>query len=80
MVQLEELLAIRHCVFIMGPPGAGKTQCWKTLAQARKLRNNPTKVSARASCVIYVYSKPNGSRSPTTHPCVHSLTPRRWWT
>ncbi len=44
VVQLEELLAIRHCVFIMGPPGAGKTQCWKTLAQARKLRNNPTKV------------------------------------
>lgn len=44
VVQLEELLAIRHCVFIMGPPGAGKTQCWKALAQARKLRNNPTKV------------------------------------
>lgn len=44
VVQLEELLAIRHCVFIMGPPGAGKTQCWKTLAKARKLRNNPTKV------------------------------------
>jgi ABC-type phosphate/phosphonate transport system ATPase subunit len=44
VVQLEELLAIRHCVFIMGPPGAGKTQCWKTLVHARKLRNNPTKV------------------------------------
>jgi SpoVK/Ycf46/Vps4 family AAA+-type ATPase len=47
VVQLEELLAIRHCVFIMGPPGAGKTQCWKTLAQARKLRNNPTKVRTK---------------------------------
>ena len=22
--QLDELLAIRHCVFVMGPPGAGK--------------------------------------------------------
>lgn len=44
VVQLQELLAIRHCVFVMGPPGAGKSACWKTLAQARKLRNNPTKV------------------------------------
>lgn len=23
VVQLEELLEIRHCVFVMGPPGAG---------------------------------------------------------
>lgn len=29
VVQLEELLAIRHCVFVMGPPGAGKSQTWK---------------------------------------------------
>lgn len=35
VVQLEELLQIRHCVFVMGPPGAGKTQAWKTLAEAR---------------------------------------------
>ncbi|CAM9224257.1 unnamed protein product, partial [Choristocarpus tenellus] len=38
VVQLEELLAIRHCVFVMGPPGAGKSQSWKTLAAARKLQ------------------------------------------
>eukprot|EP00904_Undaria_pinnatifida_P003126 jgi/Undpi1/12814/HiC_scaffold_7.g02481.m1 len=38
VVQLEELLQIRHCVFVMGPPGAGKSQSWKTLAAARKLR------------------------------------------
>jgi dynein heavy chain len=38
VVQLEELLEIRHCVFVMGPPGAGKTQCWKTLGEARTLR------------------------------------------
>ena len=34
-IELEELLAIRHCVFVMGPPGAGKSQVWKTLASAR---------------------------------------------
>lgn len=43
VVQLEELLEIRHCVFVMGPPGAGKTQCWKTLAQARTRRGDKTK-------------------------------------
>lgn len=34
VVQLNELLAIRHCVFVMGPPGAGKSSTWKTLAKA----------------------------------------------
>ncbi|RLN78111.1 hypothetical protein BBJ28_00010518 [Nothophytophthora sp. Chile5] len=36
VIQLEELLAIRHCVFIMGPPGSGKTECCETLVAARK--------------------------------------------
>ena len=46
VVQLEELLAIRHCVFVMGPAGAGKSQCWRTLKEARNLRDPemPTKV------------------------------------
>jgi len=34
VAQLDELLAIRHCVFVMGLAGAGKSSCWKTLAQA----------------------------------------------
>jgi dynein heavy chain len=28
VVQLKELLEIRHSVFVMGPPGAGKTSVW----------------------------------------------------
>jgi dynein heavy chain len=28
VVQLSELLAVRHCVFTMGPPGAGKSSTW----------------------------------------------------
>ena len=46
VVQLEELLAIRHCVFVMGPAGAGKSQCWRTLKEARDLRDPslPTKI------------------------------------
>ena len=39
VVQLEELLAIRHCVFVMGPAGAGKSQCWRTLKEARDMRH-----------------------------------------
>jgi dynein heavy chain len=33
--QLSELMEIRHCVFVMGPPGAGKSSVWKTLAKAQ---------------------------------------------
>ena len=35
VVQLKELLEIRHCVFIMGPPGSGKSSTWKTLARSQ---------------------------------------------
>lgn len=33
IVQLEELFAVRHSVFICGFAGTGKTQVWKTLYQ-----------------------------------------------
>jgi dynein heavy chain len=35
IVQLGELLEIRHCVFVMGPDGCGKPQTWKCLAAAK---------------------------------------------
>lgn len=35
IVQLSELLEIRHCVFVMGPAGAGKSSTWKMLAKAQ---------------------------------------------
>eukprot|EP00879_Flechtneria_rotunda_P027778 GHRR01029772.1.p1 GENE.GHRR01029772.1~~GHRR01029772.1.p1 ORF type:complete len:1069 (+),score=390.30 GHRR01029772.1:36-3209(+) len=34
VVQLSELLAIRHCVFLMGPTGSGRTEVYKVLARA----------------------------------------------
>uniref|UniRef100_K3WLS4 AAA+ ATPase domain-containing protein n=1 Tax=Globisporangium ultimum (strain ATCC 200006 / CBS 805.95 / DAOM BR144) TaxID=431595 RepID=K3WLS4_GLOUD len=40
IIQLEELLAIRHCVFVMGPPGSGKTECCETLVAARKKKGD----------------------------------------
>lgn len=33
VVQLAEILEVRHCCFIIGPPGCGKTAVWKTLAK-----------------------------------------------
>jgi len=33
-VQYEELLHVRHSVFILGPAGSGKTQCWRCLQGA----------------------------------------------
>ncbi|KAJ0395717.1 hypothetical protein P43SY_006365 [Pythium insidiosum] len=40
VIQLEELLAIRHCVFVMGPPGSGKTECRDTLMAARRKKGD----------------------------------------
>ena len=34
-VQLGELMEIRHCVFVMGPAGCGKSKAWQILAQAK---------------------------------------------
>jgi dynein heavy chain len=35
IIQLKELMEIRHSVFVMGPPGCGKSQTWKTLGKAQ---------------------------------------------
>jgi len=42
VVQLKELLAIRHCVFIMGPAGCGKSQTWKVLCKAQTVAGEKT--------------------------------------
>ena len=33
-IQLAEILEVRHCCFIIGPAGSGKTEVWKTLTYA----------------------------------------------
>ena len=37
VVQLEELLVVRHCVMVLGNAGTGKSQIWKTLARSYNL-------------------------------------------
>jgi dynein heavy chain, axonemal len=34
IVQFSELMAIRHCIFLMGPTGVGRTEVYRTLARA----------------------------------------------
>lgn len=44
IVQLKELLQIRHCVFVMGPPGCGKTKTWQMLGKAQDKTGKKTTI------------------------------------
>ena len=50
VVQMEELLQIRHSVFAMGPAGAGKTQCWSILAKAQEQFDGELKYNGKVCC------------------------------
>ena len=41
IVELEELLNVRHSVFIIGPAGSGKTEVWRSLSAAYSKRGTP---------------------------------------
>ena len=41
-VQLSEILEVRHCVFVIGPPGSGKSTVWKTLSDTYKSKGADT--------------------------------------
>ncbi|ESS67196.1 hypothetical protein TCDM_04102 [Trypanosoma cruzi Dm28c] len=68
-VQYEELLHVRHSVFVLGPAGCGKTECWKCLQGAlTKLHKDEWKAKAVSSCLnpkaitsneLYGYFTPN---------------------
>jgi dynein heavy chain len=31
VIQMAEILEVRHCIFVVGPPGCGKSAVWQTL-------------------------------------------------
>jgi dynein heavy chain len=68
IVQLKELMEIRHSVFTMGPPGCGKSMTWKTLARAWTLSG--TKCS-------YVDINPKVVSTNEFYGVVHPAT-REW--
>lgn len=35
-VDLDDILDVRHTMFIIGPPGCGKSTIWKTLLKTHK--------------------------------------------
>ena len=70
VVQLEELLAIRHCVFVMGPPACGKSQCWHTLQAARMELKPPKRTK-------YVDLDPKAVTPEELYGYVHPAT-REW--
>jgi len=43
--QLRELFTVRWSVFLLGPPGAGKTAVWRTLAAAQQALGEATDVA-----------------------------------
>eukprot|EP00742_Colponemidia_sp_Colp-10_P004139 GILJ01004417.1.p1 GENE.GILJ01004417.1~~GILJ01004417.1.p1 ORF type:complete len:2854 (+),score=646.67 GILJ01004417.1:919-8562(+) len=42
VVQLRDILQVRHCAFVMGPPGCGKTTVWETLCRALRRKGEET--------------------------------------
>jgi dynein heavy chain len=42
VVQLQEIIDVRHCCFIIGNPGSAKTTIWKTLAGAATMGGSET--------------------------------------
>ncbi|KAI8812367.1 dynein heavy chain and region D6 of dynein motor-domain-containing protein [Cladochytrium replicatum] len=68
VVQLEELLAVRHCVFIIGNAGTGKSQIWKMLAK--------TYNSTGRKCV-YADLDPKAVNTDDLFGCINPST-REW--
>ncbi|KAJ1558852.1 Dynein heavy chain 9, axonemal [Nowakowskiella sp. JEL0078] len=68
VVQLEELLAVRHCVFIIGNAGTGKSQIWKMLAK--------TYNSIGKKC-IYADLDPKAVSTDDLFGCINPST-REW--
>lgn len=70
--QLRDLLAVRHCVFLLGPPMAGKSELWKTLARAQQQFGT---ISAPTHTILSSDPKQNtfaGTR--TLHPVINPNT------
>ena len=64
-IDLADILDVRHCMFIIGPPGCGKTTVWKTLLKTHKNNKedgefdtlNPKAVTANELFGCYTKSK-----------------------
>lgn len=67
-VQLAEILEVRHCCFIIGNTGCGKSAVWKTLAAAFSSQGNET---------IYDITDPKAVTSDELFGCMNPKT-KEW--
>lgn len=56
VVQLSELLAIRHCVFLMGPTGSGRSEVYKVSCMG-----SAGWADSREGATLQVQPPPHGS-------------------
>ncbi|KAI9209879.1 dynein heavy chain and region D6 of dynein motor-domain-containing protein, partial [Polychytrium aggregatum] len=68
VVQLEELMVVRHCVFIIGNGGTGKSQIWKMLAK--------TYIAMGRKCV-FADLNPKAVSTDDLFGCINPAT-REW--
>jgi hypothetical protein len=66
--QLREIFQVRWSVFLLGPPGAGKTAVWKTLQRALCLSGQPAIASVM---------NPKSMTRDELYGCIHPQT-REW--
>lgn len=67
-MQLAEILEVRHCCFIIGNSGCGKSAVWKTLAAAISSQGNET---------IYDITDPKAVTSDELFGCMNPKT-KEW--
>ncbi|KAL1498812.1 hypothetical protein AB1Y20_014117 [Prymnesium parvum] len=67
-VALAEVLSVRHCVFVLGAAGSGKTQVWQTLAQAQ------TRLQFGGGRTLYGTINPKAVTSNDLYGYVHPVT------
>ena len=75
IVQLEEILFVRHSVFVVGDAGTGKTQTWRTLFRTyQNLKKKPVYADlnpkARIARFISVFISMISTSSYSVHSCL----------
>eukprot|EP00736_Rhodelphis_marinus_P005351 Rmarinus@m.11280 len=68
IAQLHSQLLVHHCVYILGPTGCGKSECWQTLLSALRALGHVTHVSDM---------EPKAVKPEQLYGYVHPIT-REW--
>lgn len=75
VVQLSELLAIRHCVFLMGPTGSARTEVYKVCVPTRMLTD--IYVARMLLACTLCHCQPTAPRYSLPPACLPACRPAR---